>query len=163
MSKSDEALQDLEESISDYVKSVGEFLHENNYYSFVRRYKSEIPLNCQICGHERIIDISVIKDESGKTFNVGNVCIEKLTNMKIKEWFEDYKRKKDSINENSELIDFSDEFVNHYDMHGFNYGIKKSNLERVRASLKRMLEGKNPTATQSKLIRYYMRNKDRYY
>ncbi len=163
LEKSDELLQELEESISEYIKSVGKFLHENNYYSLVRHYKSEVYLNCEVCGHERIVDIYVIKDESGKTWNVGNVCIEKLTNMQIKKWFEDYQKKKENIEANRELIDFSDEFVNRYDTYGFNYGIRKSNLERVRTSLERMCEGKNPTTGQSKLIRYYIRNKDRYY
>lgn len=163
VTRSDELLQELEESVSEYIKSIGKFQHENNNFSLVRHYRSEVYLNCEICGHERIIDTYVIKDESGKTWNVGNVCIEKLTNMKIKEWFENYQQKKDNIETNRELIDFSDEFVNHYDAYGFNYGIRKSNLERVRTSLERMCEGKNPTRTQSKLIRYYIRNKERYY
>ena len=161
-SETDVRLKELDDEVPQYIKDIGSFQYENNTYTLVNHYRSEVYLSCQICAHERIIDVYVIKDQSGKLWNVGNVCIEQISNHKIGEWFKSYSLKRNNIENNRELLDFASDFIGQYDWHG-KFPIKHSNLERVRTALERMRDGKNPTDTQISLIRYYIRNKSRYF
>jgi hypothetical protein len=158
MTKTDDLLEKLEKNLSDYIKTVGKFQHENNTFALVGHYHSDVYLNCEVCGHERINDIYVIMDESGKKWNVGNVCIEKLTNMKIKEWFESWQRKKDMFTKNRIAINYLDWLLDAYENEELPIEISKIGIQRLTAMFERMYNGLDPLKTQWKLY-YYYKNK----
>ncbi len=157
ISKTDEVLSELDASIPEYIKAVGEFQYEGESYRLVDHYRSEVFLNCQVCGHERIKDIYVVADSSGKTSKVGNVCIDKISNQKIHEWFTSYKQKRDNIEKNRELIDSVDGIIVKYDYHCLPIKISKMGISRLRKMLDRMCHGIEPLEKTTDLARYYIR------
>jgi len=157
LKKSEELLLDLEDDISEYIKSVGSFQYENVQYSLVRHYRSGTYLTCEICGHERIIDVYEIKDDSGKKWIVGNVCIDNITNRKIKEWFTGWKQKKDCVEKNRYWIDEVSDILERYESGTLSKYISKMGVERLRKMLERMCKGLDPLEKTVKLANYYIR------
>jgi hypothetical protein len=160
VTKSDDLLSELEDSMSDYIKSVGAFQFENAEYTLVGHYRADDYLTCEICGHERIVDIYMIKDSAGKNWNVGNVCIDKLTNQNIKDWFANWKRKKDGIEKNRYWIDKVSAILELYKDEELPFYISKMGVDRLEKMLARMSNGLDPLEATGKLANYYIRKLD---
>jgi hypothetical protein len=155
MKKSEEFLAELEDGIPEYIKSVGSFQYESETYSLVRHYRSDIYSTCQICGHERIIDIYVVMDSSGKNWRVGNVCIDRISSQKISGWFKSYILKRDNIEKNAPLIDEVAEILEDYENRVLPTYISEVGIERLKKMLDRMHRGLDPLQKTIKLARYY--------
>lgn len=157
MKRSEEVLEELDANIPEYIKSVGSFQYEGENYTLVGHYRSDVYLTCQICGHEKIIDVYTVMDSSGKKWIVGNVCIDKISNQKIKEWFTSYKQKRDKIENNRELIDKVDVIIKDYENGKLPIYISKMGIERLRKMRDRMCMGLDPLEKTVKLANYYIR------
>jgi len=156
MKKSEEVLEELDAGVPEYIKSVGSFQYEGENYTLVGHYRSETYLTCQICGHERIVDVYVVMDSSGKKWIVGNVCIDKISNQRIKDWFTNYKQKRDNIEKNAQLIDQVNEILDEHEDGELPIHISKIGIERLRKMHDRMCEGLNPLEKTVKLAYYYI-------
>jgi hypothetical protein len=95
----------LDDKMSEYIRSVGEFQYENVTYTVTNHYFSDDPKQCQICGHTPIFEIYVVTNTKSETFIVGNVCIDKLSNKKIAKWYKEYRRRRDTLEKNKHLLD----------------------------------------------------------
>jgi len=160
MAKCDELLKELENNMSEYIKSIGKFQHENHNFALTNHYFSDEYLACEVCGHERIIEVFVITDESGKNLNCGNVCIEKLTNMKIKERYESWQRKKDNITKNCVAINYLTEVLNAIEIDELPIWISRQGVQRLTAMYERMCNGLDPLKTQWRLYYSYKKRLD---
>jgi len=162
MTKTDELLKELKESIPEYVKNLGVFQFKTETCKLIDHYYSQKVLRCAVENHP-IVDVYVIQDSHGNTYNIGNCCINRITSKHVKEWYKSYHRRKINLQKNRDLIDFAKEFLDHYDKGDFKREPKASNLERVRTIYKRMCDGLKPTKTQWRLIDWYIRKKTLYY
>lgn len=128
----------------EYIKSVASFQFEGENYILVDHYRSDAYLVCEICGHERILDVYVVMDSRGKKLIVGNVCIDKISNQKIRKWFASYKQKTDNIQKNRELIDQVSKILEDCENGEAPIYISKIGIERPEKLLDRMCSGLDP-------------------
>ena len=156
MKKSDQILEELDGNVPEYIRSVGSFQYDGHNYTLVDHYRSETYLMCEICGHERIVDVYVVKDDSGKKWIVGNVCIDKISNQKIKDWFATYKEKRDNVEKNAYLIDKVSVILDDYDIGQLPIYISNMGIDRLRKMLDRMCKGLDPLEKTVKLAYYYI-------
>jgi hypothetical protein len=155
MERSERALKELEESVPDYIKAVGMFQHENEVYHLVKHFESQDYLTCEICGHERILEVYVIADEHGKKRNVGNICINRISNQKIRQWFKNYQQKRHNIEKNHELINTVNEILERADAHALPIKISRQGIDRLGNMLYRMCSGYTPNSKTVRLLHYY--------
>jgi hypothetical protein len=156
MTKTDDVLKDLDASIPEYIKAVGEFQYDGKAYRLVDHFRAKDYLTCQVCGHEKIKDIYIVANTTGNTSIVGNVCIDKISNQKISECFRSYRQKRDTIIKNRQLIDGVDAILLKYEWGRLPHFISKIGIERLQKMMDRMCEGFNPLEKTAKLARYYM-------
>jgi len=162
MTKTDELLKELEESISEYLKNLGTFQFKIETCKLIDHYYSKKDLHCAVENHP-IVEVYVIQDSHDNTYNIGNCCINRITSKPVKKWYELYHQRKINLQKNRDLIDFTEEFLDHYDKGDFKREPKAINLERVKTTYKRMCDGLKPTKTQWRLIDWYIRKKELYY
>lgn len=98
MTAFNKTLKKLDSSVPTYIKKVGKFQLKKATYELNAHYHAEFPHTCSICGKPNIIDIYEIRNiKTGKLRDVGNVCIKKITNMRIGRWFDKYVTKHDRL------------------------------------------------------------------
>ena len=169
MTKTDDLLKGLEETVSNYIKTIGEFIIKNEKFHIVDHYRSSEFEHCQICPQETAIkDIYVIEDSKGNRTIVGNVCITSITNEKIGQRFKDYQRKFDVYTDNRTYIDFLNGLLTDYygidpdneepeegDISNLPIWISKQGISKLLGSYKRLCRGISLIDTQLRLIQYY--------
>lgn len=132
----EDCLRRLEAKIPDYIKSVGSFQYENETCTCTGIYDAAIMQKCQACGHYPIREVFVVTNTKGESFNVGNVCINRITNQKISQWYKTYRRKRANLEKNKHIIE------------------KLSNINTPEANQiqARLCHGFNPTKKQRKYL-----------
>jgi len=148
----EKALKALENKIPDYIKKVGQFQYRNRTFRLVKHYIASEYKRCDICGHKPIKEVFVIQDSSGNMLNVGNICINKITNQKIAEWFKNIYKRIETLKNNEYAIRTCKLLLNQNLI-----SISAIGRKRLRTMLKRMLHGRKPTQKQAKLLIYYSR------
>lgn len=156
MTKTDELLRQLEDSIPEYIKSIGSFQCRNDAWTLTGHYTTKRLLSCQICGHTPIIDVYVIKSTRGQKLNVGNVCINNIVKQKIGRWFKQHLAKKVFIKKYRPMIDVVDMIITHYENGTLPIPISELGIERLRKMLQRMSGGVKPLDKTVKLALYYV-------
>jgi len=146
----EKALKTLENKIPEYIKKVGRFQYKNQAFRLVDHYIASEYKRCDICGHRPIKEVFVIQDSRGNTLNVGNICINKITNQKIAQWFKDIHNRIETLKNNEYAIGTCELLLNQKLVF-----ISAIGRKRLRTMLKRMLDGRKPTQKQVKLLIYY--------
>ena len=136
--------------IPEYIKKVGQFQYKNHTFRLVDHYIASDYKRCDICGHKPIKEVFVIQNSSGKTLNIGNICINRITNQKIAEWFENIHKRIETLKNNEYAIRTCELLLNQKLV-----SISAIGRKRLRAMLKRMLDGRKPTRKQVNLLIYY--------
>ena len=150
-------LEELENSIPEYIKSVGAFQWENETFELVGHYLSPIYEKCQVCGHYPIREVFLIQNTKTKEkFKVGNRCIDKITNRKISKWFRDYYKRQKTIIKNKKWINAVSGILQGYERDELPISISEKGIERLQKMLARMCRGLNPTESQKRLVAYYV-------
>jgi hypothetical protein len=67
-----------------------------------------------VCGNQPIKYVSVIRSRDGPRLRVGNVCIDRLTNRKVSEWFRKFRVKRENLIRNRRYIDSFDSILPAY-------------------------------------------------
>jgi hypothetical protein len=159
MTKTDECSKELEDTVPEYIKSVGTFQYENEDFALTGHYISSSHETCQVCGHTPIVDVYVVSSRTKKMI-VGNVCINRISNQRIEEWFRTCQRKKNNIEANRELIDTVNEILHDYENDTLSIYISEKGVQRLQKMLDRMCNGINPMESQESLAQYYIRKID---
>ena len=151
-----QCLQKLENSIPEYIKSVGTFQWENETFELVGHYISPTYEKCQVCGHYPIKEVFLIENTKTKEkFKVGNRCIDKITNRKISKWFRDYYKKEKNIIKNKKWINAVSGILEGYEKGELPVFVSEKGIQRLQRMLDRMCKGWNPTESQKRLASYY--------
>ena len=156
MSKYEECLEELEESLPEYIRTIGEFQHENKKWQISNHYFVEKPDRCQICGHYPIKEIFEITS-TGNILKVGNVCINKITNTKIGKWYKTTYKKIEQLKQNKSKITIISGMLKDYENDTLPFSMSSIACERFEKMLDRLCNGLNLTKSQDGLFYAYIR------
>jgi hypothetical protein len=109
-----ETLEAHQATMSTYLKSLGSFNYENELCHIIKRYKSHEWHHCHIENHP-IKEVFLVQSfKTGKIYEIGNHCIDKLGNAKITEWFRRYQAIEDYLAESKtqNMLDIYAGFLN---------------------------------------------------
>lgn len=162
MGRYEEALKELENSIPSYIKKVGRYQYENDSFTLIDHYDSEVFLSCEICGKEKIKEIFVIENTKGRQFNVGNVCITNITSPRIKKWFIDYKKRQHNIKKNSDTINNLHFILKSCKNNEIPVFISTQGIHKLQTMFRRLYEGKDCLPKQASLYNFYVRRIQNY-
>jgi len=111
---------------------------------------------CEVCGNHPIKYVSVIRNSDGQRLRVGNVCIDRLTNRKMSEWFRKFRTKRENIIRNRRIIDGLDSILTAYQSSELPFQISENDITRLQKSFRRMCNGLNPTRNQEQTAERYI-------
>ncbi len=87
---------------------------------------------------------------------VGNVCIDRLTNRKISEWFRKFRTKRENAIRNRRTLDGLDSILTSYQSSELPLQISKNDIARLQKSFRRMCNSLNPTRNQEQTAERYI-------
>lgn len=155
--KYDECLEELKDQLPEYIEQVGRFQHENTTWEITGHYFTKKPEHCEICGHYPIKEVFVITNKKGKSLHIGNVCINKITNTEIGEWYKKIHDKIERLKKNKKYINILSGMLEDYENDELIIPMSQQGYDRLQAMLNRMCNGLNPTKSQLSLFHYYVK------
>lgn len=96
MTKTDDNLLELNKTVARFINKVPRFEYKNMKWRLIDNYVAVPYMKCAVCGNYPTYEVSVIENEDGKTIRVGNDCIDRLTGQNVSEWFESFRKKRES-------------------------------------------------------------------
>jgi hypothetical protein len=154
LAKTDDVLLALSRTIPGFIGSVGSFQYEGKTYRLVDNFAASQYMKCGICGNYPIFDVSVIRSEDGERLNVGNGCVDRITNQNVSIWFKTYRKKRENIIENRKCIDGLSSVLAAYEQNDFK--ISSEDVEKLRKTLVQMCNGLDPRTKQKQLAECYI-------
>ncbi len=161
MTKTDDALLELGRIFDAYLKKFFPFEYENKTYSLINYYVASPWTRCDVCGNHPIKYVSVIRNSDGQRLQVGNMCIDRLTNRKVSGWFKKFRTKRENITKNRRYLDSLDLILTNYRNGELAFQIPENDLAKLQEAFIRILNGLNPTRKQEKLALNYISMKAR--
>jgi len=128
MRKTDDLLIELNRAFDSYVKSFFPFEYQNKTYRLVDIYVASPWARCDVCGNHPIKEVSVIGSSDGRQLRVGNDCIDRITNRRLSEWFNDYRRNLQNIINNRKYIDGLSSIIEAYERMNFHFKCQMETL-----------------------------------
>ena len=144
MTKTDYVLLELGRAFDAYLKSFSPFEYENKTYSVVNYYVASPWTRCDVYENHPIKYVSVIRSRDGPRLRVGNVCIDRLTNQKVSEWFRKFITKRENVTRNRRYIDSLDSILTAYRNSELAFQIPEKDLAKLQGAFRRMRNGLNP-------------------
>ncbi|MBN1357555.1 hypothetical protein JW988_02190 [Candidatus Bathyarchaeota archaeon] len=157
MTKSDDVLLELSRRLAAYMESVFPFQYEGKVYQLINNYVTSLHMRCDVCGTYPIFEVSIIKGEDGQQLNVGNNCIDRLTNRQLSSWFKNYREKRENIIRNRKYIDGLSLVLDGSLRNEFALKITDSDIERLSLLLEKLINGFNPDRRESQLAECYIK------
>ncbi len=96
LTKTDDNLLELNKTVARFINKVPRFEYKNMKWRLIDNYVAVPYMKCAVCGNYPTYEVSVIENEDGKTIRVGNDCIDRLTGQNVSEWFESFRKKRES-------------------------------------------------------------------
>jgi len=156
LAKTDDVLLVLSRTIPEFIQSVGSFQYKGKTYRLVDNFVSPQYMKCSVCGNYPIFDVSVIRSEDGYGLNVGNSCIDRITNQNTSIWFKTYRKKRENIIENRKYIDGLSSILAAYEQNELSFKISSEDVEKLRKTFDQMCNGLNPMTKQKQLAECYV-------
>ena len=110
-----------------------------------------------MCENHPIKYVSVIRSRDGPRLRVGNVCIDRLTNRKVSEWFRKFRTKRENVTRNRRYIDGLASILTAYRNSELAFQIPEKDLAKLQGAFRRMRNGLNPTRKQEQLAQNYIK------
>jgi hypothetical protein len=156
LAKTDDVLLALSRTIPEFIRSVEAFQYKGRTYRLVDNFASSQYMKCSVCGNYPIFDVSVIRSEDGDRLNVGNSCIDRITNQNTSIWFKTYRKKRENIMENRKYINGLSSILAAYEQNELSFKISSEDVEKLRKTLVQMCNGLNPRTKQKQLAECYI-------
>jgi len=156
LAKTDDVLLALSRTIPGFIGSVGSFQYEGKTYRLVDNFAASQYMKCGVCGNYPIFDVSVIRSEDGERLNVGNGCVDRITNQNVSSWFKTYRKKRENIIENRKCIDGLSSILAAYERNNLSFKISSEDVERLRKTFVQMCNGLDPRTKQKQLAECYI-------
>jgi hypothetical protein len=159
LTKTDDLLLELNRAFDAYVKSFLPFEYQNKTHSLVNIYVASPWARCDVCGNHPIREVSVIRSNDGRQLRVGNDCIDRITNRRVPEWFNDYRRKRQNVINNREYIDGLSSILKAYERNEHPFQISNGDVVKLREIFELLCNGLNPIRKQEQLAECYLSRK----
>lgn len=156
MAKTDDVLLVLSKIFAAYLQSVLPFQYKNKTYRLINNYVASPYARCDVCGNHPIIEVSVIRSEDGQQLRVGNDCIDRITNRRVSEWFNDYRRKRQNVINNREYIDGLLSIMKAYERNELPFQVSNGDVVKLREIFEFLCNGLSPTKKQELLAECYL-------
>ncbi len=157
MTKTDEALFDLNKTYAAYIESFFPFEYNNKTFRLVDIYVADPWRKCNSCGNQWTEDVSVIRSTDGKELHIGTDCLDVMTNRKTAEWFKKFKTKRMNVTSNRKYIDDLASMLAAYERRKLAFQMPENDAEQLQATLRQMCNGLNPTRKQLELAERYLK------
>lgn len=157
MTAYEDAKEELENQLPEYIERVGEFQHENQRWRITDYYKLKHSYaKCMVCGKPNIIHVFVVENvETENKITVGNVCIDKISNSEIAEWYHNVKDKIETLEKNKAFINVAFHILQLHRQGRLPIIISPIGIKRLQKMYDRASKGWAPLKSQRKLLRYY--------
>ena len=149
MAKTDDVLLELGMAFDAYLKSFSPFEYENKTYSVVNYYVASPWTRCDVYENHPIKYVSVIRSRDGPRLRVGNVCIDRLTNQKVSEWFRKFRTKRENVTRNRRYIDSLDSILTAYRNSELEFQIPEKDLASCKEHSGEFATGSTPLENKS--------------
>lgn len=157
MSRSDDALLELDREVAAYLSGIPAFRYENKVYRLIDNYVAVPQMRCAVCGEYPLFEVSVIESEEGSTrLHVGDSCIDNLTGRWVSDWFKSFRRKRDCIMANRKYVDQLPLIIEAYDEKKTLSGFTQSDTEKLRGILEQICNGEAPSTCQMQMADYFL-------
>jgi len=150
-------LKKIKDNFPLYLNIVGTFQSEGGEWRLTDYEKLEYDptketyKSCQLCNKFPIRELFYITNtKTNEILIIGNVCIDKITNMKISKIFKDYKRKLERIKKNEKYFNIIGDLLTVYDNTPFDLYITDNEIQQIYKMQDRLEDGKNLTTHQKK-------------
>jgi len=90
---------------------------------------------------------------------VGNDCIDRITNRRVSEWVNDYRRKRQNVINNREYIDGLASILKVYERNELPFQISNGDIVNLREMFELLCNGLSPTRKQEQLADCYLSRK----
>jgi hypothetical protein len=154
LTKTDDILLELSRTLDAYLQSFFLFQYENKTYRLVNNY-----MRCDACGNHPIIEVSIIQSSDGLQLRVGNDCIDRITNRRVSEWFNDYRRKRQNVINNREYINGLSSILKAYERNELPFQTSNGDVVKLREMFELLCNGLNPTRKQEQIAECYLSRK----
>ena len=156
MAKTDDVLLALSRTIPEFIWSVGSFQYGGKTYRLVDNFAASQYMKCDVCGSYPIFDVSVIRNEDGDRLNVGNNCINRITNQNVSRWFKTYREKRENTLKNRRYVDGLSSVLVAYKQNELPFQISSEIVEKLRKTFVQMCNGLNPRTERRQLAECYI-------
>jgi hypothetical protein len=160
LTKTDVVLLELSRTLDAYLQSVFPFQYENKTYRLVNNFVASHYMRCDVCGNHPIIEVSIIRSSDGQQLRVGNDCIDRITNRRVSEWFNDYRRKRQNVINNREYIDGLSSILKAYERNELPFQISNGDVVKLQEMFELLCNGLSPTTKQEQLAECYLSRKN---
>jgi len=151
-----QAIKKLENSMPQYLKTVGAFQWEGEDWEITDHHlipDDEPMQKCQCCGHYPIREIYYVTSEKiGETRIVGNRCIDSITNKKIAKIFKAYTRKINRTKKNKRYFDTIQKLLELWEEFRPNFYVNTYEATKLYDMLNRLRDYKNLTKKQKQKL-----------
>lgn len=156
MTRYQDALNELDDSLGEYIRLVGEFQYRNEPFVICDHYITDTHETCEVDGHYPIREVFLIRNvKKDEILKVGNKCIDSITNKKIARWFRSHTKKRRQLIKNKDRIEKLGEMVKWE-------WISEIGRRRLKRMLDRLCKGLKPTKSQQRLCNYYIEHQHEY-
>jgi hypothetical protein len=159
LTKRDDLLIELDRAFDAYVKSFFPFEYQNKTYRLVNIYVASPWTRCDLCGNHPIKKVSVIRSNDCQQLRVGNDYIDRITNRRLSEWFNDYIRKLQNIISNRKYIDGLSSMLKAYERNELPFQMPNGDVVKLLETFELLCNGLNPERKQEQLAECYLSRK----
>jgi len=162
LARTDDILLELSRTLDAYLQSVFPFQYENRTYRLVNNFVAAHYMRCDVCGNHPIIEVSIIQSSDSQQLRVGNDCIDRITNRRVSEWVNDYRRKRQNVINNREYIDGLASILKAYERNELSFQISNGDVVKLREMFELLCNGLSPTTKQEQLADCYLSQKNQH-
>ena len=152
---SDEILKRIKLRMPEYIRKLGEFNYKNESCRLINHYKSDSLKHCAIENHP-IKEVYVVETSTGATYNIGNVCIDRLGHEKITKWFRNQQREENKFTNTltKKRIDILSDLLNATESGTIPFNISESRIANLKQAYYRAIKDKRPLKEQQATLNY---------
>jgi hypothetical protein len=159
LTKTDDVLLELSQTVASYTRSIPQFQYKNKTYRLTNNYVALPYMKCDVCGNYPTFEVSVIESDSGETLRIGNNCIDRLTGQSVSERFKNFRKKRNNIIANRKVIEQLSLMIDAHDREEPSFQIADVDVEGLRKMVEQMYNGLNLSTAQQKTVDCYILKK----
>ncbi len=156
LSKTDDVLFELDQAVATYLKSIPSFKYKNKTFHLVDDYVAVPHMSCDLCGNYPLFEVSVIESDDGEKLYVGNGCINNLTKRNISKWFEEFRRKRESVKANRKYINSLSKIVEDYNKNRLSVDLTVEDVKKITTMLQQVYNGQALTTDQIQIAEHFV-------